>query len=75
MNDQLLKCIITLAERMLVAGAEVHRVEECVGRILAAPSVSCPPAVPPLICGQRVSQEAVEVFRYYGIGALRVIKE
>lgn len=40
MNDQLLKCIITLAERMLVAGAEVHRVEECVGRISYAYGVS-----------------------------------
>ena len=36
MNEQLLKCTVTLAERMLVAGAEVHRVEECVGRICYA---------------------------------------
>lgn len=59
----------------MLSPSEEVPLAECVGRILAAPSVSCPPAVPPLICGQRISQEAVEVFRYYGIGALRVIKE
>ena len=59
----------------MLAPSEEAPLAECIGRVLAAPSVSCPPAVPPLVCGQRISEEAAAVFRYYGIGALRVIKE
>lgn len=45
------------------------------GRILAAPTVSCPPAVPVVVGGERISQSAVEVFAYYGISSVDVIKE
>ncbi len=46
-----------------------------VGRILAAPSVTCPPAVPIAVCGERLTQEACEVFKYYGIEKVDVIIE
>ncbi len=36
MTDQILHCIIMLGERMLVSGAEVHRVEESVQRLCRA---------------------------------------
>lgn len=48
-------------------------VEQCVGRVLTCPTVSCPPAVPVLVCGERVSEEAVAVMQYYGIEQLEVI--
>lgn len=37
------------------------------GRVLASPCVGCPPAVPIVISGQRISADAVVAFRYYGI--------
>jgi len=46
-----------------------------VGRVLAAASVGCPPAVPIVVSGERISAEAVECFRYYGIESCSVIKE
>ena len=49
--------------------------EESVGRILASPSVSCPPAVPIVRCGERIDEEALELFRYYGIDSCDVVKE
>ena len=49
--------------------------EESVGRILASPSVSCPPAVPIVLCGERVDSRALELFRYYGIKSCDVVKE
>lgn len=49
-------------------------VEACVGRILAAPSVGCPPAVPILVCGEKVTAEAVHAFRYYGHKTCLVVK-
>ncbi len=47
-------------------------VEESIGRILASPSVSCPPAIPVVICGERIDSHAVELFRYYGIETVDV---
>ena len=51
------------------------RAEESVGRILASPGVSCPPAVPIVICGERIDSRALELFRYYGIESCDVMRE
>ena len=51
----------------LLAPAEKVAAEKSAGRILADPCVSCPPAVPLLISGERIGEEAVRCFRYYGI--------
>ncbi len=45
------------------------------GRILAAASVSCPPAVPILVCGEQIDKTAIECFEYYGIENCTVITE
>ena len=44
------------------------------GRILAQPSVFCPPAVPIVVCGEVVDEAAIAAFAYYGIEKIRVIK-
>ena len=49
-------------------------IEESIGRILASPSVSCPPAVPICICGERIDENALALFRYYGIESCDVIR-
>ena len=48
---------------------------ECLGRVLATPSVSCPPAVPILVCGEKITEAAVAAFRYYGVERVWVVKE
>ncbi len=55
--------------------SEVLPVEACNGRILASASVGCPPAVPILVCGERIDHHAIECFRYYGIEHCTVMKE
>lgn len=55
--------------------SETVAVEDSVGRILASPSVSCPPAVPIVMCGERIDEAAVRAFRYYGVEKLRVVIE
>lgn len=57
---------LSIREAMLSPGRTVP-VSESLGRILAAPSVSCPPAVPIVVCGERIDEEAVRCFQYYGI--------
>lgn len=65
-----------LSIRQAILGPkETLTMEEALGRVLAAPSVSCPPAVPILVCGERITPEAVEAFRYYGHKTCLVVKE
>ena len=49
-------------------------VEDSVGRICASPTVSCPPAVPIVISGERITAEDVKLFKYYGIDTVSVVK-
>lgn len=53
---------------------ETVPVSECSGRILAQASVACPPAVPIVICGEIINENAVSAFEYYGIKECTVIK-
>jgi arginine/lysine/ornithine decarboxylase len=46
---------------------ETVPVSDSEGRILAAATVGCPPAVPIVVCGERIDRAAVEAFSYYGI--------
>lgn len=55
--------------------SESVSIDESEGRILADPSVGCPPAVPILVCGERIDHNAIAAFRYYGISHCRVCCE
>ena len=52
---------------------EAIPVSQCLGRILARASVGCPPAVPILICGEKIDKAALSCFSYYGIEYCNVI--
>lgn len=43
------------------------------GRVLAMASVGCPPAVPIVICGERIDREALACFAYYGMDTCTVV--
>ena len=58
----------------LLSSSEVIDVSQSQGHILSAPSVGCPPAVPILICGERIDSNAISCFQYYGIKTCRVVK-
>ena len=62
------------AQALLMAGERVS-VEESLGRVLADFSVGCPPAVPIVTVGERIGEDAVSAFRYYGIDSVTVVKE
>ena len=57
----------------LLSPFETLPAERCRDRILATPCVGCPPAVPIAVCGERLSAEALALFRYYGIEELDVV--
>lgn len=54
---------------------ECCAVEESIGRVLGAASVGCPPAVPVVMCGERIDGAAAECFRYYGIESCWVLQK
>jgi len=55
--------------------AETLPAEECLGRVLALATVGCPPAVPIVVSGERIDENALKCFEYYGIKTCRVIRE
>ena len=48
-------------------------VEEASGCVCASPSVSCPPAVPVAISGERLTDKILSVMKWYGINDIDVI--
>ncbi|MBQ4569639.1 MAG: PLP-dependent transferase [Ruminococcus sp.] len=63
------------ARQAMLSRAESIPVSESVGRVLACTCVSCPPAVPVVVCGERITPQAVSLFEYYNIKTCKVIKE
>ncbi|NCC16012.1 MAG: amino acid decarboxylase [Clostridia bacterium] len=49
--------------------------EQALGQICAAPAVSCPPAIPIAISGERITQEMIALFLLYGIEEIDVVEE
>ena len=54
--------------------AEEVTLNEANGRILSTVTVGCPPAVPIVVSGERINEEAIKAFKYYGIESCFVIK-
>ncbi len=50
-------------------------VKDSVGKVLATSNVFCPPAVPIVVCGERISESALSVFSYYGVEECEVVDE
>ena len=44
------------------------------GKIMADPTVSCPPAIPVICCGERIDAWAISAMEYYGITHVRVVE-
>ncbi len=59
----------------IFAPAEQIPAKQSVGRILAAPTVGCPPAVPIVACGEKITAADRDAFAYYGIETLWVCVE
>ena len=50
-------------------------VSKSLGQVCSSVTVSCPPAILPVIPGEVVSESSIEVMKYYGIETVRVVKE
>ena len=55
--------------------SETVDIENSIGKVLCNMALSYPPAVPILVCGERIDESAVECFSYYSITECDVINE
>ena len=58
---------VTGIRAAMLSSRETLPLEKAVGRILADACVSCPPAVPVVIAGERVTEDAAACMAYYGV--------
>ena len=65
--------VLSIRKAML-SPKEIIPIEEAEGRICASPTVSCPPAVPIVVSGERITKHDIELFKYYGINSVSVTK-
>jgi len=68
------KKAVSAREALFVPSEKVAADKSC-GRVLAAVTVGCPPAVPIVVSGEVIDEDAVKVFRYYGIENCTVVKK
>ena len=59
----------------LFAPQETVPAEESLGRVCGAPTVSCPPAVPIAVSGERIEEAALALFSYYGVKFVDVLRD
>ncbi len=65
---------MTIRDATLMPKEEIN-VDDAFGRVLATPSVACPPAVPIAIVGEVLDYDAIEAFKYYGVKTVFVTKK
>lgn len=65
----------TSPREALFSSKEKISIYDAKGRVLASPSVSCPPAVPIAICGEVIDENVIETFEYYGNYECYVVKK
>lgn len=54
---------------------ETIPVDAAAGRVCGPVQVPCPPAVPVLVSGERITEEWLDLMRFYGIGQIAVIRQ
>ncbi|MCM1545021.1 MAG: aminotransferase class I/II-fold pyridoxal phosphate-dependent enzyme [Ruminococcus sp.] len=57
------------------AQSEEVPVDESVGRVASTATVSCPPAVPIVMCGEVIDEEIAACLKYYNVKKVLVVKE
>ena len=66
--------VLSIREAML-GPAETVPLSRAEGRVLAAPSLSCPPAISVVVSGERIHTDAIALLRHHGTETVRVARE
>ncbi|MBR5899824.1 MAG: hypothetical protein IKZ38_00315 [Clostridia bacterium] len=60
---------------MLFAQTETVKIDSALGRVYAQIDLPCPPAVPIVVWGEVIDQNAIDLFKYYKIYTCTVLKQ
>ena len=66
--------IVLTPRQAILSPSETVALDDALGRICASPTVSCPPAVPIVISGERIAREHIAAMKYYGHSTIEVVK-
>ena len=67
------KQICSIREALFATSTEVS-VQDSLGQTLASTRISCPPAIPIVVCGEKIDADAIRCFEYYGVEMCQVIE-
>lgn len=65
--------IMSVREAVFAESEELD-IHGCCGRVLASAAVTCPPAIPVVVCGEKIDESAIRCFEYYGVRKIRIVK-
>ena len=68
------KQVCSIREALFAVSSEVN-VQDSLGKTLASTRISCPPAIPIVVCGEKIDSDAIRCFEYYGVEMCQIIKE
>lgn len=60
--------------KALFLPTEVVPLDACLDRICGMAVIACPPAVPPIMCGERIDDAVLSCLAYYGVERCAVIR-
>lgn len=63
---------MSIREAFLSCSHEIP-VEEAIGMICADTAITCPPAIPIVVCGEVIPDSAMPIFRHYNIDRISII--
>ena len=69
------KCekVLSFKEALFSQSEEIN-VLDSLGRVLSSVTVGCPPAVPIIMCGEKINKNTIKCFEYYKITKCKVVK-
>ena len=73
------KLVLSRAERVMGIREAVFspykkvRVSDACGRICASQTIACPPAIPIAVCGERIDENMMKIFKEYAIEYINVV--
>lgn len=69
-----LKKVLSIKDAIFSQNEEIP-IEKAEGRIISQLTLSCPPAIPIAVSGEKLDKNAVKLLYYYGIKKIKVIKK
>ncbi len=66
---------VTTIRKAVFSPYEEILTENAEGRILSNLTLSCPPAIPIAVSGEKLDENAIKLLKYYGINKVKVVKK